>query len=54
MDNAVIFTIEIEWDIFRILADYRLRHIVNNVAIHIYAHFMVANIRLLSPLTRRQ
>jgi hypothetical protein len=28
-------TVEISWDIFRILADYRLRHLVNNVAIHI-------------------
>ena len=55
-------------------ADYRLRHLVNNVAVHIYTHdyirmeitivfenftasivdFMVANIRLLVPLTRRQ
>jgi hypothetical protein len=24
--------------IFRILADYRLRHLVNNVTIHIYTH----------------
>jgi hypothetical protein len=31
-------TIEIAWNIFRILADYRLRHLVNNVAMHIYAH----------------
>jgi len=23
---------------FRILADYRLRHLVNNVAMHIYPH----------------
>ena len=30
-------TVEIR-DIFRILADYRLRHLVNNVAIHIYTH----------------
>jgi hypothetical protein len=44
--NGVIFTVqcinstvEIAWDIFRIyLADYRLLHFVNNVAIHIYAH----------------
>jgi hypothetical protein len=31
-------TVEISWYIFRILVDYRLRHLVNNVAIHIYAH----------------
>ena len=31
-------TVEISWDIFRILADYRLRHLVNNVAIHIYTY----------------
>ena len=56
-------------------AVYRLRHLVNNVAMHIYAYdyiimeitvlyfenftasivdLMVANIRLLAPLTRRQ
>ena len=53
--------------------DYRLRHLINNVAIHIYTHdyirieiavfenftasivdLMVANIRLLAPLTCRQ
>jgi hypothetical protein len=43
LDNAVPFqginsTVEISWDIFRILTDYRLRHLVNNVAIHIYTH----------------
>jgi transcriptional regulator of met regulon len=27
-------TVEIAWDVFRILADYRLRHLVNNVAIN--------------------
>jgi len=26
------------WNIFRILDDYRLRLLVNNVAIHIYTH----------------
>jgi hypothetical protein len=31
-------TVEILWNIFRILADYRLPHLVNNVAIHIYTH----------------
>jgi hypothetical protein len=31
-------TVDIAWAIFRILADYRLRHLVNNAAIHIYAH----------------
>ena len=31
-------TVEISWDIFRILADYRLRHLINNLAIHIYTH----------------
>jgi len=31
-------TVEIARSIFRILAAYRLRHLVNNVAIHIYAH----------------
>jgi hypothetical protein len=41
--NAVIFyginsTVETAWYIFRMLANYRLRHLVNNVAIHIYAH----------------
>ena len=30
--------VEIEWDIFRVLDDYRLRHLVNNVAMHIYVH----------------
>jgi hypothetical protein len=37
LDNAVIFisTVEISWDIFRILVDYCLRHLANNVAIHI-------------------
>jgi hypothetical protein len=30
--------VEIAWDIFRNLADYRLRHLVKDVAIHIYAH----------------
>ena len=34
--QGVNSTIEIAWDILRILVDYRLRHIVNNVAIHIY------------------
>ena len=42
MDNAEIFTVSIPrlkyQDIFRILADYRLRHLVNNFAIHIYTH----------------
>ena len=42
LDNAEIFTVSIPrlkyQDIFRILADYRLRHLVNNVAIHIYTH----------------
>jgi hypothetical protein len=36
--HAVIFTVEIAQDIFRILADYHFRHLVNNVAIHIYTH----------------
>jgi hypothetical protein len=27
-------TVEIAWDVFRILADYRLRHLVNNVTIN--------------------
>jgi hypothetical protein len=31
-------TVEISRDIFRILANYRLHHLVNNVAIHIYTH----------------
>ena len=44
IEGAVLFelginsTIEIAWNIFRILADYRLRHLVNNVAMHIYTH----------------
>ena len=67
--------VEIARDIFFIiLANYRLRHRVNNMAIHIYTHdyirmeitvlylkisrhqvdLMVANIRLLAPLSRRQ
>jgi hypothetical protein len=36
--HGINSTVEISWDIFRILADYRLRHLVNNVAMHIYAH----------------
>jgi len=41
--NAVIFTVSIprlkyHEIFFRILADYRLCHLVNNVAMHIYAH----------------
>jgi len=41
LDNAVInfnsinSTVEISRDIFIIFADYRLRHLVNNVAIHV-------------------
>ena len=34
--HGINSTVEIAWHIFRILADYRLRHLVNNVAIHIY------------------
>jgi hypothetical protein len=30
--------VEIVWYIFRYLDDYRLRHLVINVAMHIYAH----------------
>jgi hypothetical protein len=35
---SYLCSVKISWDIFRILADYRLRHLVKNVAIHIYAH----------------
>jgi len=40
LDNAVIFTVSIPRLKFHeiILADYRLHHLVNNVAIHIYTH----------------
>jgi hypothetical protein len=39
LNHGINSTVEISWDIFfRILADYRLRHFVNNVAIHIYTH----------------
>jgi len=31
--------VEIAPDIFRNVADYRLRHLVNTVAIHIYIYF---------------
>jgi len=37
LDNAVIFTVSItrlKYHEIMILADYRLRHLVNNVAIH--------------------
>jgi len=38
LDNAVIFKVTIPQlkyhDIFLILADYRLRHLVNNVSMH--------------------
>jgi len=34
--HGINSTVEISWDIFRILADYRLRHLVNNMAIYIY------------------
>jgi len=39
LDNTVIFTVSIlRWKyheiFFRILADYRLRHLVNNMAVH--------------------
>jgi len=33
--HGINSTVETSWDI---LADYRLRHLVNNVAIHIYTH----------------
>ena len=36
--HGINSTVEISWDIFWILVDYRLRHLVNNVAIHIYIH----------------
>jgi hypothetical protein len=36
--NVPHSTVKIAWDIFRILVDYRLRHLVNNVAMHIYTH----------------
>jgi hypothetical protein len=50
LDNAVYFqsinsTVEISLNISKILADYRLRDLVN---------LMVANIRLLAPLSLRQ
>jgi hypothetical protein len=32
--SGINSTVEISWDMFKILADYRLRHLVNNVAIH--------------------
>jgi hypothetical protein len=32
--HGINSTVEISWDIFRIFADYLLRHLVNNVAIH--------------------
>jgi len=40
LDNAVIFTVSIPWLKYHEinLADYRLRHLVNNAAIHIYTH----------------
>jgi hypothetical protein len=31
-------TVEIAWTMFRILAGYRLRHLVNKLVIHIYTH----------------
>jgi hypothetical protein len=36
--HGIKSTVEIAWDIFRILIDYCLRHLVNNAAIHIYTH----------------
>jgi len=46
LDNAVIFTVSIprlkyHEIFFRILADYRLRHLVNNVAIHMNPFFLI-------------
>ena len=36
--HSINSTVEISWDIFfRMLADYHLRHLVNNVAIHMIA-----------------
>jgi hypothetical protein len=36
--SSINSTVEISWDIFRILTNYRLHHLVNNVAIHIYTY----------------
>ena len=43
--HGINSTIEISWELFfRILADYRLRLLVNNVAMHIYIHDYVNSI----------
>jgi hypothetical protein len=34
--HGINSTVEISWDILRLLADYRLRHLVNNVHVAIY------------------
>ena len=36
--HSINSMVEISRDIFRNLADYCLRHLVNNMAIHIYTH----------------
>jgi hypothetical protein len=74
LHETTFFTDEGMFPLFTHLSDdYRLRHLINNVAIHIYTHdyirmeitvfenftasivdLMVANIRLLAPLTCRQ
>ena len=43
-------TVEISWNIIRILVDNRLRHLVNNVAMHIYSISYLLNIKLISEL----
>ena len=73
LHETTFFTDEGMFPLFTLSDDYRLRHLINNVAIHIYTHdyirmeitvfenftasivdLMVANIRLLAPLTCRQ
>jgi len=39
--HGINSTVDIAFDIFRILADYRLCHLVNNVAMHIYPIHMI-------------
>ena len=55
--HGINSTVEIAC-VFIILADYCLHHLANNVAINTHDYIrmdlMVANIRLLAPLKRRQ
>ena len=36
--HGINYTVEIARCMFRILADYRLRHLANDLGIHIYTH----------------